>query len=87
MMKRGHQRVERAQEALPQPVAPSAVPPSLPAAGSNEAIAAAQDRARPPALMPSRTEVLLTQLQETGRNNPEAWAGILRGWLTEEEPS
>jgi flagellar biosynthesis/type III secretory pathway M-ring protein FliF/YscJ len=38
-----------------------------------------------PALMPSRTEVLLGQLQETGRNNPELWAGILRGWLAEEE--
>ena len=35
--------------------------------------------------MPSRTEVLLTQLQENGKNNPEVWAGILRGWLTEEE--
>src|ERR1700677_1804477 len=40
---------------------------------------------RLPALMPSRTEVLLTQLQENSRNNPEAWANILRGWLAEEE--
>lgn len=40
---------------------------------------------RLPALMPSRTEVLLNQLQESGRNNPEAWAGVLRGWLSEEE--
>jgi len=40
-----------------------------------------------PALMPSRSEVLLTQLQENSRNNPEVWANILRGWLTEEEPS
>jgi flagellar M-ring protein FliF len=39
-----------------------------------------------PALMPSRTEVLLNQLQENSRNNPEAWANILRGWLAEEEP-
>jgi flagellar M-ring protein FliF len=38
-----------------------------------------------PALMPSRTEVLLNQLQENSRNNPEAWANILRGWLSEEE--
>ncbi len=38
-----------------------------------------------PALMPSRTETLLTQLQESGKNNPEAWAGVLRGWLSEEE--
>jgi flagellar M-ring protein FliF len=40
-----------------------------------------------PALMPSRTEVLLTQLQEASRNNPEIWASILRGWLGEEETS
>ncbi len=40
---------------------------------------------RLPALMPSRTEVLLNQLQENSRNNPEAWANILRGWLSEEE--
>jgi flagellar M-ring protein FliF len=40
---------------------------------------------RLPALMPSRTEVLLTQLQENSRNNPEAWAHILRGWLAEED--
>jgi flagellar biosynthesis/type III secretory pathway M-ring protein FliF/YscJ len=40
-----------------------------------------------PALMPSRTEVLLNQLQENSRNNPEAWANILRGWLGEEETS
>jgi flagellar M-ring protein FliF len=40
-----------------------------------------------PALLPSRTEVLLTQLQESSRNNPEAWANILRNWLADEEPS
>jgi flagellar M-ring protein FliF len=41
--------------------------------------------ARFPALMPSRTEVLLNQLSENSRNNAEAWANILRGWLSEEE--
>jgi flagellar biosynthesis/type III secretory pathway M-ring protein FliF/YscJ len=35
--------------------------------------------------MPSRTEVLINQLQESGRTNPEAWVGILRTWLSEEE--
>jgi flagellar biosynthesis/type III secretory pathway M-ring protein FliF/YscJ len=40
-----------------------------------------------PALMPSRTEALLAQLQESGRNNPELWANVLRGWLAEEEAS
>ncbi len=47
--------------------------------------AAIGEPSRLPALMPSRTEVLLTQLQENSRNNPEAWANILRGWLAEEE--
>lgn len=40
-----------------------------------------------PALLPSRTEALLAQLQESGRNNPELWANVLRGWLAEEEAS
>jgi flagellar biosynthesis/type III secretory pathway M-ring protein FliF/YscJ len=31
--------------------------------------------------------VLLTQLQENSRNNPEAWANVLRSWLAEEETS
>ncbi len=47
--------------------------------------AALGEPSRLPALMPSRTEVLLNQLQENSRNNPEAWANILRGWLAEEE--
>ena len=42
---------------------------------------------RLPALMPSRTEVLLNQLTENSRNNPEAWANVLRSWLAEEETS
>jgi flagellar M-ring protein FliF len=73
-------RVET-QEALPVADAYSRLPapPPLP----TPAVAGQQL----PALMPSRTEVLLTQLQENSRNNPEVWANILRGWLTEEEPS
>jgi flagellar M-ring protein FliF len=57
----------------------------LPPAGAMGATAALAEPSRLPALMPSRTEVLLTQLQENSRNNPEAWANILRGWLSEEE--
>jgi flagellar M-ring protein FliF len=53
--------------------------------GSPGMAAAIGEPSRLPALMPSRTEVLLTQLQENSRNNPEAWANILRGWLAEEE--
>jgi flagellar M-ring protein FliF len=58
----------------------------LPAAPPTSAAAVSPPSALP-ALMPSRTEVLLTQLQENSRNNPEAWANILRGWLSEEEPT
>ena len=60
----------------------------LPAATAAASAAAAMNPpSQLPALMPSRAEVLLTQLQENSRNNPEAWANILRTWLTEEEPS
>lgn len=67
------------------------LPVSPPPAGALTATVAGTGAMNPadghhlPALMPSRTEVLLTQLQESGKNNPEVWAGILRGWLTEEE--
>ena len=71
-------------ELLPPPVSLASLAASPLQAGG--ALAAA-DPSRLPALMPSRTEVLITQLQESGRNNPEAWAGVLRGWLAEEEPS
>ena len=78
--KKGGSRVE-APEALPVADAYTrlpAAPAPTPAMGQPQAL---------PALLPSRTEVLLTQLQENSRNNPEVWANILRGWLTEEEPS
>jgi flagellar biosynthesis/type III secretory pathway M-ring protein FliF/YscJ len=59
----------------------------LPAAntGVPGAAAAIGEPSRLPALMPSRTEVLLGQLTENSRNNAEAWANVLRGWLAEEE--
>jgi flagellar M-ring protein FliF len=76
---------ERIRE-MPEVLPPAASMPSLTAAPSSQPGAlASNEGSRLPALMPSRTEVLLNQLQESGRNNPEAWAGILRGWLSEEE--
>ena len=75
---RGHSVETR--EALPVVDTYAGLPPG--SAGG-----AMGEPSRLPALMPSRTEVLLTQLQENSRNNPEAWANILRGWLAEEEPS
>jgi flagellar M-ring protein FliF len=70
------------REALPAVDTYTGLPP-----GPAAAAAAIGEPSRLPALMPSRTEVLLNQLQENSRNNPEAWANILRGWLAEEETS
>jgi flagellar M-ring protein FliF len=75
-----------AREALPametyaslQPTSSAAPPAAAQAIGETP---------RLPALMPSRTEVLLTQLQENSRNNPELWADVLRGWLAADETS
>lgn len=66
------------------------VPASLPvppAQGMVPAVASAAEvaqAAKIPALMPSRSEILLTQLQDSGKKDPEAWAGVVRGWLAEE---
>lgn len=78
MTRRGKPQVSyQPREALP--VAVSTDTASLSAAATGQVAGGL------PALMPSRTETLLTQLQENGKNNPEAWAGVLRGWLSEEE--
>jgi flagellar M-ring protein FliF len=81
MMRRGNRggSVET-REALPVVDTYAGLP-----SGTTGMAAAIAEPSRLPALMPSRTEVLLTQLQENSRNNPEAWANILRGWLAEEE--
>ena len=71
------------QEALPVADAYVGIPSGQAPGGA----AALSPASHLPALMPSRTEVLLNQLQDSSRNNPEAWANVLRGWLTEEEPS
>jgi flagellar M-ring protein FliF len=69
------------REALPAPDSQTATPVPAP----DRAIINSAEASRLPALMPSRTEVLLKQLQESGNTNAEAWVGILRGWLSEEE--
>jgi len=73
-----------AREALPSADTQTALPPAKGAA-SAAVPATAGEGPRLPALMPSRAEVLLGQLQENSRANPEAWANVLRGWLNEEE--
>jgi flagellar biosynthesis/type III secretory pathway M-ring protein FliF/YscJ len=82
-MMRGGKRGQsaEAQHALPAVDTYAGLP------GGPAAAATIAEAARLPALLPSRTEVLLNQLQDNSRNNPEAWANVLRGWLSEEEPS
>jgi flagellar M-ring protein FliF len=83
----------QAREALPVVDTYAGLPPGQPGApagavgtiGAAGAAGALGEASRFPALMPSRTEVLLTQLQDSSRNNPEMWAGVVRGWLAEEE--
>lgn len=88
LMMRGKRRTTfEVRESLP---ATSVAAGALPNAGNTVAQSGAAgltESRQLPALLPSRTEVLLTQIQENAKNNPEVWAGILRGWLTEEEPS
>jgi flagellar M-ring protein FliF len=82
MTRAGKRRVTfETREVLPVPPPAGALTATVAGPGAMNAA----DGRQLPALMPSRTEVLLTQLQESGKNNPEVWAGILRGWLTEEE--
>ena len=83
MMRGGKRRRERGD---PRGFAGSGYVRRL-ASRTSGAAAPIGEPSRLPALMPSRTEVLLTQLQENSRNNPEAWANILRSWLAEEEAS
>lgn len=69
---RGRRRKAEAAEETPVlPPSAAAVNLQLPMDGSR-------------ALMASRTEALLAQLQENAKANPEAWATVLRGWLSEE---
>ncbi|HEX5227934.1 MAG TPA: flagellar basal-body MS-ring/collar protein FliF [Bryobacteraceae bacterium] len=70
------------REALP--AAPVDAYTGLPSPAAPGTVAAIGEPMRP-ALMPSRTEVLLNQLTENSRNNAEAWANVLRTWLAEEE--
>jgi len=74
------------QEALPAATVDSYANLAAPKPAGLGTAAALAEPVRVPALMPSRTEVLLNQLTENSRNNSEAWANILRGWLAEEEP-
>jgi flagellar M-ring protein FliF len=65
-----------------QTALPAAASPAMVAAGTADIVQASAKL--PAALMPSKSEMLLNQLQESGKKDPEAWAGVVRGWLAEE---
>ena len=74
----------RKKRTVPVPVQaalPVATTPAILSAGAPDAVQAA---AKIPALMPSKSEALMNQLQENGKKDPEVWAGVVRGWLAEE---
>lgn len=66
------------QVALPAPLPQAMLSASAGAAGI------APPASTLPALMPTKSELLLAQLQDNARKDPEAWAGVVRGWLAEE---
>jgi flagellar biosynthesis/type III secretory pathway M-ring protein FliF/YscJ len=80
----------------PPPAQPRAAD-SLPPAGADQAAAprvAGTDSWAPsglsasgsmPALAPARIEVLTNQIRETAQKDGELCAGVLRGWLREEQ--
>jgi flagellar M-ring protein FliF len=78
----------------PAPAAPARQPESLPPASAEAAgrVGAADTWAPSslgpsalPALAPARIEVLTTQIRETAQKDGEVCAGVLRGWLREEQ--
>ncbi len=73
----------KAQAQIPMQVAlPAAMAQQMLPAGAAEL---AQGASKLPALMPTKSEVLLAQLQDAAKKDPEAWAGVVRGWLAEEK--
>ncbi|HUJ49297.1 MAG TPA: flagellar basal-body MS-ring/collar protein FliF [Bryobacteraceae bacterium] len=66
------------QVALPAPAPQAMLSPVAGAAGI------APPATNLPALMPTKSELLLAQLQDNAKKDPEAWAGVVRGWLAEE---
>jgi flagellar M-ring protein FliF len=77
--------VTRGRKKRPQVEVTEALPPSAPISSLPPGAGMPAVPSNVPALLPSRTEAMLAQLQESGRNNPELWATVLRGWLAEEE--
>jgi flagellar M-ring protein FliF len=64
-----------------QAVLPAGASAAMVAAGTADIV---QAQSKIPALLPSKTESLLNQIHDAGKKDPEAWAGVVRGWLSEE---
>lgn len=74
-------RRKAAAEVPIQAALPGAAPQAMLPAGVAEL---AKPASGLPALMPTKSELLLAQLQDSSKKDPEAWAGVVRGWLAEE---
>jgi flagellar M-ring protein FliF len=73
------------RKSAPEVSVPAALPVAAPPAMLSSATAEiGQPTSRLPALMPTKSELLLAQLQDSAKKDPEAWAGVVRGWLSEE---
>jgi flagellar M-ring protein FliF len=83
MMKKSPQPAVRTTDALPPP---PAEPPAAPRVAGTDTWAPSSLGASPlPALAPARIEVLTNQIRETAQKDGEICAGVLRGWLREEQ--
>jgi flagellar M-ring protein FliF len=73
----------RPAESLPAASAEAAAAPRVPAGADTWAPSLAASAM--PALAPARIEVLTNQIRETAQKDGEVCAGVLRGWLREEQ--
>jgi flagellar M-ring protein FliF len=74
----------KSEAAIPVQVALPAPPPQAILSAAVGAAGIAPPASTMPALMPTKSELLLAQLQDNAKKDPEAWAGVVRGWLAEE---
>ena len=82
LMKKSPQAAVRQAEALPPP---TAEPAAAPRVAGGDSWAPSMGSSPMPALAPARIEVLTNQIRETAQKDGEICAGVLRGWLREEQ--
>jgi flagellar M-ring protein FliF len=75
----------RQTDSLPPSGAEPAASPRVPAGADTWAPSSMASSSPLPALAPARIEVLTNQIRETAQKDGEIAAGVLRGWLREEQ--